>query len=107
MFFPCPEWENDETCIYLGSEENPRTKRQYDYWLIRTHESDSEPFNWSSTCRHGTEPGDYGSQGLFLAHYDSTGYPHAEDFIFGIERAKILSLYYLAFKNKPLLEEEN
>lgn len=108
MFFPYSDWENDpDNCIYLGSEVNPRTRRKYDYWLIRTpsHTKDIEG-EWSPTSRHGELDYEYGSCPLCICWYDFTHISAEGDFLFGMSRARQLGLYYLATNKKPLLEKE-
>lgn len=101
MYYKYQGWIDDPVnCIYLGSEQNPRTRFKYDYWVIRTHGRTG----WSSTARHGMEPHEYGSQSLDLAWYDDSAFSHSEDFCFGIYRAKQLGVYWLATKEKPLLK---
>ena len=101
MFFPYPKWESDpERCVYLGSERDPRTKRPYDYWAIKTNEMEA-PLNWSYTYRFGSGDGDYGSGPLCIAWYDFTGTAQK---CFASARAQQLTLYYLATGLKPLAD---
>lgn len=102
MFYEYKNWINDHDFVYLGSEINPATKLKYDYWVyIGKCNSDT-----SFLCRHGIEPHEYGSGPICIAHYDTTHFKNRrDDYIFGIERAKILTLYYLATREKPLLQD--
>ncbi len=103
--YPYPEWEHDEErYVYLGTERNPRSKMIYDYWLVKTSEADG---GWSPTARHGIGDGDYGSTPLCMAYYNDSHLNHLEDYIFGLYRARQLSLYYLATGEMPLREPEN
>jgi hypothetical protein len=102
IFHPYADWENNpEGCIYLGSEANPHTRKyKYDYWLVKTG---PDADDWSPTARHGTDDPDYGSCPLCVAWYDYTRIDSTKDFIFGMERARQLGLYYLATKKKPII----
>jgi hypothetical protein len=60
---------------------------------------------WSPTSRTGLEPSEYGSGPLCCAHYDKShwGEDHKKDFIWGLERANILAMYYLSTGERPAL----
>jgi len=95
MYFPPFDYEL-KNMVYLGSARNPHTKRPYDFYWIN---------NESYTAKHGIEESDYGSHHL----RDSSVQIHTnilkhieEDFIWGMEQAKIASLYYLATGETPL-----
>lgn len=107
MFHPYQQWIDNPDFTYLGSEKNPATGMEYDYWLVHGGRTDDIEHGYSFICRHGMDAPDYGSGPLCVAHYDTTHYnSRRNDFIFGIERAKIIALYYLATKKTPLIQPE-
>jgi len=111
-FYPYPEWENDpDSCVYLGSEKNPRTGYKYDYWLIQTNELPAQGVagRYSATYRFGLEDPDYGSMPLCICWYDDThfGADIGKDHLFGSYRVKQLALYYLATGKRPLIEQRD
>lgn len=105
MFYPYREWIDDPQMIYLGSETNPRTRFQYDYWVYKPAEGQRGE-SISFLARHGIVDSDYGSTPLCVAWYDNTKHPDTGDYCFGMARVQQLGLYYLATGQRPLLRED-
>ena len=108
-YFPYPDWENDDRFTYLGSEENPETGMKYDYWIADTSfpGANRKATEYSYICRHSLEEGEYGS-GPLLACVVSNGRSfidmaknYGKDFLFGLYRSQLFSLYFLATGEKP------
>jgi len=96
-------WENEKSSIFLGTERNHESKLVYDYWIVNNEKDPS----W--TCKHGDEDHEY-SSGLIKFMNEGDFMPHilklsSSDYIFGMTRAKYLSLLYLATAQKPLLDK--
>lgn len=64
---------------------------------------------YSYICRHGLKDHEYGSGPLRNCLNDTShfGENHMKDWVWGLHRAQILCLWFLATKEKPLLEENN
>lgn len=109
MYYRYKPWIDDkERCVYLGSDINPNTGMKYDFWCIKTGSHAEKEHNYSYTCRHGMRPEDYGSGPITCGWYDRThfGTDLRKDFIWGLDRAIMFTLYYLATGRKPLLDKE-
>jgi hypothetical protein len=105
-FYP-NHWNNDPQFTYLGSQKNPHTGLGYDFYLYDRRAETLEPeYRYSFTCRHGDNPADYGSGQILHTWHDTSNFLHEADFIWGLEMAKKLCLYYLVTGKKPLLEGE-
>jgi hypothetical protein len=106
MFWSYQEWiKNPDKYLYLGSETNPFTKQRYDYWAVKTGDENS-PEHWSATARHDIYDGGYGSAPMCVLWYNhiDAGIEPQKDFHYGNERARQLTLYYLATKKRPLAD---
>lgn len=109
-FWPTADWYDEpDRYVFLGSEVNPHTKQKYDFYVVDTGwEGSTHPgLDWSPTARFGPEPPDYASEPLCVSYYDRSHFPadsFKKDFVWGMERARLLGMYYLITKRRPLLE---
>lgn len=105
--YPCQEWEESKYFTLLGSQKNPHTKLWYDFWLYHYYKDSVDM--WSPTARHGLESHEYGSGPLCVVHHDKShfGESFKKDYVWGIERANIIALYYIATAKRPYLLTEN